>query len=175
MTEDSAIERSHTDHFEHLKRYEAEAAASERRAKARRRRVRRIPSLWVRLTALAVFLVAIMVGMVGLTIKAVRPYHEAGVASRQLATTRQQIAGLDRSNAGLQRAITYLNTPDGVASEAHHMGYLRPGERPLVIEGVPGPVTEGDALGAAPSAAPDATSSKPVSLFQRFWHHLLDL
>ena len=172
--EDTAIERPHRDRldqFERLKRYEAEAAASERRAKARRRRMRRIPSLWVRLTALAVFLVAILIGMVGLTLKAVRPYREAGVEARRLAATRRQIADLDQRNAALRRQVAYLNTPDGVAGEAHKMGLLRPNEIPLVIEGTPGLGAAGGEIFRAPAEA----APRPASLFRRFWRHLLDL
>ena len=133
--------------------------------------MRRIPSLWVRLTALAVFLGVILVGMVGLTLKAVRPYREAGVEARRLADTRRQIADLDRRNAVLLRQVAYLNTSDGLAGEAHKMGYLRPGEIPLVIEDVAAP--EGD--NKLPMVAPVAAPPRAASPLRRFWHHLLDL
>ena len=168
------MERPHNDRldqFERLNRFEAAAAASERRAKQRRRRMRRVPTLWVRMTALAVFLVVILIGMVGLTLKAVRPYREAGVQSRRLAATRRRIANLDGRNAALRRQIAYLNTAEGVASEAHKMGYLRPGEIPLVIEGVPAPESAGD----TPPSAPAADAPAPASPFRRFWRHLRDL
>ena len=109
--------------------------------------------------------------MVGLTLKAIRPYREAGVEARRLAITRRQIADLDQRNAALRRQVAYLNTPDGVASEAHKMGYLRPGEIPLVIEGAARP---GDHRRRPPSAPAEA-APRSSSLLSRFWHHLLDL
>lgn len=172
-TEDTAIERQH--HNSHRAassvRLQRPEDAAARRAQARRKRLRRIPSLGVRLTALAVFLAAILVGMVGLTLKAIRPYHEAGAQTRRLTATRRQIADLDRQNDALQRQIANLNTPDGVASVAHSMGYLRPGENPLVVEGVAVPsAADADSPAVAPPLAP-----LHASLLSRFWHHLQDL
>ena len=110
--------------------------------------------------------------MIGLTLKAVRPYREAGVEARRLADTRRQVADLDRRNAVLLRQVAYLNTSDGLATEAHKMGYLRPGEIPLVIEGVAAPAGDDAPPTPAPAIAAPPRAASPL---RRFWHHLLDL
>ena len=141
------------------------------------KRPRRILSLWSRLALLVAVIVVSVFIAVGIVTKAIRPYHEARVQTSQLARTRQASAALLAENADLARHIAYLKTPDGVASEARRMGYLRPGELPIVVTGLDG--GGGDAAPASsPLAAPAPVSvSSPVpeqgGAARRFWRHLI--
>ena len=137
------------------------------------RRLRRVPGLWVRLAFLGLIVVALITGMVGLALKAVRPYHEAGVETARLAHTRRLVADLDARNNALRRRIAYLKTPNGVAVEAHRLGYMHPGEQPLVILGLAALPPDND---SAPGDAPPAdTPSGNAPLLNRFLSHLRDL
>lgn len=122
---------------------------------------------------MAFFVAALIVGMIGLTLKAVRPYREAGAETARLQSTRQQAASMVASNETLRRHIAYLQTPDGIAEEAHRLGYMRLGERPLVILGL-------NAQDSPPESDPGpllnpGTASGHDSLFGRFQSHLHDL
>ncbi len=144
-----------------------------KRPARRARRLRRIPGLWVRLAAMALFVAALIVGMVGLTLKAVRPYREASAEAARLQTTRRQAAALEVRNEALRRHVAYLKTPDGVAEEAHRLGYMRPGEKPLVVLGLSLPDVPDDGAPAGP--APAGASPADTSLLGRFQSHLRDL
>lgn len=142
------------------------------RPRRKTRRLRRIPGLWVRLTFLALIVVALITGMIGLTLKAARPYREAGAEAARLAHTRRAVAALDARNNDLRRRIVYLKTPEGVAEEAHRLGYMRPGEKPLVILGLAAlPVDEDSTPGDTPSAQTPGNAP----LLNRFLSHLRDL
>lgn len=136
----------------------------------------RILGVWARVALLLCFLGVLVFLAVALVAKAVRPYREAQGQSVQLARTQAESSALAAQNALLTRHIAYLKTSDGVASEARKMGYLRPGEIPIVVEGLTTP----DAR-LAPDAAPNASpasvtpSSAPApsgSAARRFWRHL---
>jgi len=71
----------------------------------------------------------------GLITKAIRPYREARAQTGQMNVTRGQIAALDRQNATLRRRIAYVATDEGKITEARKMGYVKPGEIPIVVEG----------------------------------------
>ena len=138
------------------------------RRRKRAKRPRRILGLWAR-AALSVGLIAVTVFLaVCLVAKAVKPYREASGQRVQLAETRRQSEMLTAQNVQLERRIAYLANPDGVASEARRMGYLRPGEYPIVVEGLKGRPDPGDnslETGVAPSAP-------QFSPLRRFWRHL---
>ena len=68
-----------------------------------------------------------------------------------MTVTRRQIADLDHQNADLRRRIAYLQTDEGKTTEARKMGFVKPGEIPIVVEGQTPPDT-------APSLAPAPTS-----------------
>ena len=126
--------------------------------------------MWARATlSVAVIAVSVLVG-IGLVAKIAKPYREAGRQEVQLAQTLQQSDALAAQNAQLERRIAYLKTPDGIASEARRMGYLRPGEFPIVVEGMPAQTEPGalptETVPAAPVTGPQ------VSPMRRFWRHL---
>jgi cell division protein FtsB len=146
-----------------------EADLEARRARRRRagwKRPRRILGLWARLGLLLAVIVALVFFAAALVAKAARPYREAGVQTRQLAELRRQGDQVAAENAALERHIAYLETPEGEASEARSYGYLRPGERPLVVKGLTAPPA-GDA--PPPAAAPAPSQGGAV---RRFWRHL---
>lgn len=140
------------------------------------KRPRRILSLWARLALLGAVVVVSVFIAIGIVAKAIRPYHEARVQTAQLARTRQASAALLAENADLARHIAYLKTPDGVAAEARRMGYLRPGELPIVVTGLDGGL--GDAPAASPPPAPLPVAQAPApapergGAARRFWRHL---
>jgi cell division protein FtsB len=125
-----------------------------RTARMRRKHPRRILSLWARLALLSIFIVLLITGAVGLIAKAVRPYREVGVQTRELAVTNQQIAELTIQNTELKRRADYLQTHEGEMAEARKLGYLRKGEVPIVVEGAPSPWAEPIQV-AKPSAEPN--------------------
>jgi len=147
------------------------AARKARRRRSRWSRPRRILGMWARLGMLAVVIAVLVLLAFTMVAKAIRPYREASVQNTQLSETRRQSSALEAENALLARRIAYLKTPGGVASEARSMGYLRPGEIPIVVEIAPGQP-------GVKSAVPDlAALTAPVlphgeNAASRFWSHL---
>jgi cell division protein FtsB len=106
-----------------------------RRRAGKRRQPKRIYSLWARLGFLVFVVGLLCAAAVGLIAKAIRPYQELSVQSKQLKVTEKQITDLDKQNANLQRRIDALQTPDGVATQARTMGFVKKGEVPIVMPG----------------------------------------
>ena len=145
------------------------AARRARRRTARWKRPPRILGMWARLV-LSVAIIAVSVFLaVCLVTKAVKPYQEASRQQVQLADTLQQSDLLAAQNVQLQRRIAYLKTADGVASEARRMGYLRPGEYPIVVEGIKG---QADPRESQSETTPFAPAVPQISPMRRFWQHL---
>lgn len=161
-TQDGRRSRRNT----HLESDELESRRRSRRGKSGWKRPRRILGLWARLALLLGVIVVLVFFAIGLVAKAARPYREVGVQSDQLAATRRESAALVAQNADLTRRIRYLQTTDGVASEARSYGYLRPGERPIMVKGLTAPAAPAASPEAAPQAARDGGAAG------RFWHHL---
>jgi len=146
---------------------ELAARRQARRKKAGWKRPRRILGLWARV-GMAVALVVVSVFLaITLVAKIARPYREAGIQSNELSATRQQSDALATENTALIRRIAYLKTPQGIASEARKMGYLRPGEVPMVVESGAGQADVRPAL-SAPKVLPSRSGSPAF----RFWQHL---
>lgn len=140
-----------------------------RRRKPRGKRPRRILGLWAR-AALSVGIIAVSVFLaVCLVAKAAKPYREASRQRVQLAETHRQSQMLATQNIQLERRVVYLRTPGGVASEARRMGFLRPGEYPIVVEGLKGHSELGQSQFETGAFAPSAPQPSPL---RRFWQHL---
>jgi cell division protein FtsB len=140
-----------------------------RRRTAHWKRPRRILGLWARL-ALSGGIIAVSVFFaVCLVAKAIKPYQEAGRQKVQLAETQQQSDTLAAQNVQLERRIAYLKTAGGIASEARRMGYLRPGEYPIVVEGLPEQADPGESQAEPTLFAPPKPQISPM---RRFWRHL---
>ena len=150
----------------HLDSEELERRRRSRRGKTGWKRPRRILGLWARLALLTGVIVVSIFFAISLVAKALRPYHEVGIQSDQLAATRLQSAALVAQNADLTRRIRYLQTTDGIASEARSYGYLRPGERPIMVKGLTMPTAPAVLSVAAPPAARGSGAAG------RVWHHL---
>lgn len=149
---------------------EAELAARRqaRRKKVGWKRPRRIFSLWARVgMAVAVIVVSIFLA-INLIAKAARPYREAGIQKSQLSATVQRSDALATENAALARRIMYLKSPQGIASEARKMGYLRPGEIPMVVEG-----SAERSLDRTVPAAPRLLPSRSGDPIRKFWSQML--
>jgi hypothetical protein len=117
-----------------------------------------------------VFIGMLTAAAVALVAKAIRPYQEASVQSTQLAASNGQIQNLDAENASLRRRIAYLQTSEGEMSEARKMGYLRPGEIPIVVEGAATPWSDAP---APPSPSPAQNNFRDRA--QQFWRSLTGL
>lgn len=140
-----------------------------RRRTVHPKRPRRILGIWARVALLvAVIAVSVFVA-VGIILKAIKPYQEASRQRTQLAQTQRQSDRVAAENTQLERRIAYLKTPDGVASEARRMGYLRPGEYPIVVEGLAGHSEPNETEPEVSAFAPPAASVSPM---RRFWRHL---
>ncbi len=140
-----------------------------RRRTIRPKRPRRILGMWAR-AALSVAVIAVSVFVaVGIVLKAVKPYREASRQRVQLADTQRQSQAIAAQNAVLERRIAYLKTPDGVAAEARRMGYLRPGEYPIVVEGLAGHSEMNQTPPETHAFAPPVPALSPM---RRFWQHL---
>lgn len=100
-------------------------------------------------------------------IKIAKPYREAEQQRVQLAAMQQQSRLLAMQNTGLERRIAYLKTADGIGAEARRMGYLHPGEFPIVVEGLKPPMSLPDA--PLETSPPAAAQTSPL---RRFWRHL---
>ena len=137
-----------------------------RRGKSGWKRPRRILGLWARLALLLGVIVVSVFFAISLVAKAVRPYREASRQTDQLTTARRQSDALLAENADLERRIHYLRTSGGIASEARSYGYLRPGERPIVVKDLEAP--------AAPVPPASTALPAPGSAAGRFWHHLTE-
>ena len=138
-----------------------------RKRPSRWRQPRRILGMWARIFLLTAFIGFMVVAVFGLVAKVIRPYREAGSQRLKLTQTRQEIASLDAENVQITRRIVYLKTPDGVSSEARRMGYLHPGEIPIVVEGEGAPL---DGPDAANQDVPHRAGSGEV--MRRLWRHL---
>lgn len=146
-----------------------EIADRRARRRIRSKRPRRILGLWARAT-LSVGIIAVSAFLaVCLVAKAAKPYQEASQQRIQLAETHRQSETLAEQNVQLERRIAYLRTSGGIASEARRMGYLRPGEYPIVVEGLKGQSDLGETQSETGSFAPSALQPSPM---RRFWQHL---
>ena len=145
------------------------AARRARRRTARWKRPRLILGMWARLT-LSVAIIAVSIFLAAcLVAKAIKPYQEAGRQKVQLAQTLQQSDALAMQNVQLERRVMYLKTAGGIASEARRMGYLRPGEYPIVVEGLK---EQGDPGESQAETVPFALPAPQSSPLRRFWRHL---
>ena len=148
------------------------AARRARRARnSRWKRPRRIVGIWARYALLAGVIVVSVFLAIGLVAKAVKPYREAGVQNAQLRETRAESDALAAENTVLARRIAYLKTTDGIASEARKLGYLRPGEVPIVVEGMAGQTVVSD-TSPVPVPVPAPASAPTGNAARRFWRHL---
>ena len=117
-----------------------ESTSARRRTVAkriRRRHSARILSMWARIGVLLLFMFVGMAASIGLIIKVVHPYREVAENQQTLASIDQQISQLDDQNDELRQRIAYLKTRPGVITEARKLGYTKPGEIPIVVEGMP--------------------------------------
>lgn len=145
------------------------AARRTRRRTAQAKRPRRILGMWARVI-LSVAVIAVSVFLaVCLVLKAVKPYQEASRQKVQLAETLGQSEALVAENLRLERRVAYLKTPGGIASVARRMGYLRPGEYPIVVEGVTEQIGPGETQADTTLFTPRRPQISPL---RRFLRHL---
>jgi cell division protein FtsL len=123
--------------------------------------------MWARIGLLSLVLGLLLLIAVAVIAKAIAPYQEAHGMRQQLADTNRQIAQTDAENAAYQRRLAYLQTPEGKTTEARKLGYLRPNEVAVVVEGTPGEFSE---------AQPTVPRTPPPTLLGRirqYWRSLI--
>lgn len=129
----------------------------------RRRRPGRILGMWARIGLLSGTLLVLLLIAVAIVAKAIRPYAEASQLQGQLAGLNRQVAATKEQNADYQRRLAYLRTPQGEMTEARSLGYLVPGEVPVVVDGTPGALSE-TPLATPPPSKPSFMSSLRIFL-----------
>lgn len=78
--------------------------------------------------------------------------------NQQIAASQQAVDQLQAQNQALQHNIQDLQQPGTIEQEARKLGYIFPGDQPVVI-----------VIGSAPSAPPAKQSPSPSSGFWGFW------
>jgi hypothetical protein len=123
--------------------------------------------MWARIGLLSFVTGLLLLIAIAVVAKAIAPYREASGMRRQLADMDRQIAQTDAQNAAYQRRLAYLQTPEGKTTEARKLGYLRPNEVAVVVEGTPGEFSE---------AQPVVPQTPPPTLLGRIrqlWRSLI--
>jgi hypothetical protein len=131
-----------------------------------RRPRRRILGPWARLTLVGLGLLVVGMALGALVGKIARPHQEVTALQSQLDSVNGQLAQKNAENADYRRRIAYVNTPEGVATEARQYGYVKPHEVPVVVaDSVP----VWSAPAPLPQAAPPAPSfsERIVGLWDR--------
>lgn len=64
---------------------------------------------------------------------AAQPYVKAYRMRAENAQIERQILAMRQELQGLRKSVAALGTPQGMEREARRLGYLRPGEIPLII------------------------------------------
>lgn len=84
---------------------------------------------------LAALFVIAAAGLAGtlVTGKIARPFQLRGAEGREKQRIASRLEALKKENAALERRISHLKTPQGIADAARKLGYVRPGEITLVI------------------------------------------
>ncbi len=125
------------------------------------------------MTLLLLFICVLGLAIFGLVTKAIRPYREAGAQKSQMTVTRRQIAEIDRQNVALHQHIAYLQTDDGMATEARKMGFVKPGEIPIVVESQAAPLTTPASMPrTTPLNSPAPHTRRGASRAHHFGHRL---
>ena len=79
-----------------------------------------------------VAVVALMLGKL-VACKLIRPFQLCSTEGREERRLRTELSDLRKERVELERKISYLNTPEGVAQAARKLGYVKPGEITLVM------------------------------------------
>lgn len=81
----------------------------------------------------------------------------------RVTEAQRQLQQVQQHNAALQKQAQHYKDPFVVESEARQqLGYIRPGEHPIIIVSSSGP--------AQPSAAQHHASPAPPSIWQQWWN-----
>lgn len=140
----------------------ADDAAPPRKRRSRRT-PRRILGMWARLGLLALSCAILIGAAVAIVAKVIRPYQQGREMRAQVASLNMQIASKQMENAEYERKLAYLKTPEGVATEARKLGYVRPGEIPVVVTNS-SPAGDLSVVGQQ-AAPPPSTADRARTLF----------
>lgn len=80
-------------------------------------------------------LLIVLLGLMFLYINPARSYFATVSESKE---RQSHVAALEREHAQLEARKRSLTRPDVVEAEARRLGMVRPGERPIVVHGLPG-------------------------------------
>jgi cell division protein FtsB len=82
---------------------------------------------------------------------------------QRVTQAQQQLQQVQQHNASLQKQALHYKDPFVIESEARQqLGYIRPGEHPVVIIGSSGP--------AQPTSAQHHAAPAPPSIWQQWWN-----
>ena len=99
----------------------------------RRKKKSFIPTLFFRFAMISVLLVGTSLICCTALTNISRPYVLGAQQSAQIASETKQLQELNTDNAKLSQQCAYLVRPDGIEYEARLKGYLKPGERSLIL------------------------------------------
>jgi cell division protein FtsB len=77
-----------------------------------------------------------VVGLVAIALAYVHPLRSYEAARGRVAERQTEVAGLDRTNAALERKLAQSGEDAFVEREARRLGLVRPGERLYIVKGV---------------------------------------
>ena len=81
--------------------------------------------------------VALLCVLAGLLLLYIGPARSYVSAVGQARAKRAEVHALEREHARLEARRRALNRPSVLEAEARKLGYVKPGERPYVVEGLP--------------------------------------
>jgi cell division protein FtsB len=134
------------------------------RTRRARRSHRRILGPWARLGLLGLACCVLLAAAFAIVAKVIRPYQQGRELREQVDVLRTQLAAKQAENVEYESKLAYLKTPEGVATEARKLGYVRPGEIPVVVTNS---TQSDDASLSAVQASPPADRS------QGFWRAII--
>jgi cell division protein FtsB len=82
--------------------------------------------------------VALLVVLIGVVALYVKPTMTWIGTWKESKAKQAQVQALEKRNRELKVRRTELSSPGTVEREARRLGMVRPGERPYVVEGLPG-------------------------------------
>jgi DNA repair exonuclease SbcCD ATPase subunit len=76
---------------------------------------------------------ALVLGMIHLGVQTGERWMRAQEMRRENARIERRLLEVQQENQRLRREAQALQTPNGMEREARRLGYLRPGEVPLIV------------------------------------------
>jgi cell division protein FtsB len=108
----------------------ADTPARPRLRKKRRKAVMGLGQRYLLIGAAGIAAIALCVCILA---KIAQPYSMLHQQQVQIAQLQDRLAGDNADNQDLERRIAYIHQPDGIATAARSLGYVKPGEESLAV------------------------------------------